>query len=93
MSEIDCSKMSLSYNSDIKPILELYCIDCHGSHKKKGGYNFTQISDLKRAAKSGNLLGSIKWKKGYPKMPRHDNQLDLNTINKIECWVNNGMKE
>lgn len=88
----DCSKISVSYNSNIKPILETYCIRCH-DEDGAAGYNFNRINDLKRAAQAGELIGTIKWKWGFPKMPKNDDQLDINTINTIECWVNNGMKE
>lgn len=88
----DCSTMAPTYSFDIRPVFETFCLNCHGE-EGDGGYSFTRISEIKRAAQSGALLGSIKWQKGYSRMPEHGEQLDANTINKIECWINNGMKE
>lgn len=87
----DCSAVAVTYESDIKAILENNCTGCHGN-RPAGGYNFTSMADIQRAAKNGDLLGTIKWEKGFPKMPARAGQLDQATITKIECWVNNGMK-
>ena len=48
---------------------------------------------MKKAALNGELLGTIKHQKGYPKMPAFKEKLDQASIDKIECWINNGMKE
>jgi hypothetical protein len=90
-SSNNCNTMIVSYEADIKPIIEQNCMNCHG-YGSTGGYNFSIISDLYRAGKSGDLLGTIKWEHGYPRMPAKAEKLDSVTINKIECWVNNGMK-
>jgi mono/diheme cytochrome c family protein len=79
-----------TYESDIKGVIATYCTKCHGE-KAKGGYNFLLLPDLKRAGKNGDLVGVIKWKRGYPKMPAHADKLDDKTIHLIECWVMGGM--
>ncbi len=89
---LDCSSMDVTYNFDIKPVFETFCLNCHGE-EGDGGFNFLKITEIKRAAQSGALLGSIKWHKGFSRMPEHGEQLDAKTINKIECWIKNGMKE
>ena len=86
---LDCSTSTISYAKDIKPIIEQYCVNCHGND---GGYDFTIFTDITKAAKNGDLLGTIKWQNGFPRMPAIGEQLDQNTINKIECWINNGLK-
>ncbi len=90
-SILDCSTSGMTYAS-IKSIFEKNCINCHDSGGP-GGYNFENVLDIKRAAKSGDLLGVIKWQKGYPKMPAKADQLDQTAIDQIECWITNGMKE
>jgi hypothetical protein len=84
--------MTASYAADIQLILEKNCTRCHG-YGGDGGYDFTSLADITRAAKNGDLMGTIKWQHGFPKMPAHAEQLDALTISKIECWVNNGMKQ
>lgn len=88
---IDCSTAEMTFVS-IKPIFEKNCTGCHG-YGGQGGYNFESLAEIKRAAKNGDLLGAIKHARGFPKMPAKAEQLDQASINQIECWINNGMKE
>lgn len=86
-----CGGTSFSFDAHIKPIMEQYCTSCHG-YAGAGGLNFNNKSDVVKAANKGELLGTIKWHKGYPKMPEGGDQLDKASIDKIECWISNGMK-
>ena len=87
----DCSTKNLTYASDIKQIFEQHCTSCHG-YGGRADYNFLTVEDVNRAAKNGELLGTIKWEQGFKKMPAHAEKLDDATIGKIECWISNGMK-
>lgn len=89
---LDCSNKTLSYSADIKPIMEANCTRCHNTNEK-AGFNFFKIESVKKAALNGELLGTIKHQKGFPKMPAFSAKLDQTAIDKIECWINNGMKE
>ena len=64
-----------SYSVAIKPIIDQQCIRCHGEDGR-GGYDLTNMNDIKRAGKNGSLLGTIKWQEGYPKMPARAAQMD-----------------
>lgn len=91
VAKVDCSKTSYTYMTDIKPIMDEKCVQCHNQNLK-AGYNFGEIESVKRAGGNGYLLGTIKHESGYDPMPAHAEQLDQATINKIECWINTGMK-
>jgi cytochrome c553 len=91
-AELNCNDKALSYATDIKPILETNCNRCHNKNEKVE-YNFLKFEEVKLAATKGDLLATIKHEKGYPKMPAYAAQLDQATIDKIECWIKNGMKE
>ncbi|MES2590629.1 MAG: hypothetical protein V4608_02005 [Bacteroidota bacterium] len=88
----DCNGTDFSYKTDIKPIIEASCLNCH-SYNGKGGFDFTILEDVKKAARKGELLGTIKGHKGFPIMPPYEPRLDAASIAKIECWINNGMKD
>ena len=89
---LDCSNKTLTYSTDIKPIIETSCAKCHNTNNK-AGYNFLTLESVKKAAQDGHLLGTIKHEKGYDAMPRMAAKLPQESIDKIECWMNNGMKE
>lgn len=88
---LDCSTSAAKYD-DIKSIIDKNCTSCHG-YGGSGGLNFLSSVDVKRAAIKGELLGTIKHHKGFPRMPANAGQLDQADIDKIECWINNGMKD
>ncbi|MFN4234791.1 MAG: hypothetical protein ACK4IK_08300 [Bacteroidia bacterium] len=93
---IDCSSVNeLSYKNDILPILEPNCASsgCHNDKSRKHNISVLNIEDVKNAATKGELLGTIKHEKGYPKMPMFKPKLKNEDIQKIECWVKNGMKD
>jgi hypothetical protein len=89
---VDCSGTMPIYELDIKPVFEKKCNNCHGK-RAAGGYNFTIMDDINRAATNGELLGTIKWERHYPQMPAQMDKLDDGTIKKIECWILGGMKQ
>lgn len=87
---LNCNGTNFSFIMDIQPIMDQHCISCHGEGGADG-LNFNNKSDLVKAANKGELLGTIKWHSGYPQMPPNGDQLDKATIDKIECWIKNGM--
>ncbi|MBA3707101.1 MAG: hypothetical protein H0W84_14725 [Bacteroidetes bacterium] len=89
---LDCSGKTFTYALDIKPIMEQYCTSCHNKNEK-AGYNLLELEFVKKAATNGYLLGTIKHASGFSPMPEMAPKMDQPTIDKIECWINNGMKE
>ncbi len=62
-----CGSKQVSYKSDIQPILDTNCVDCHGGKKTKGKINLTSydscmgarsITDKGPIVQPGNLAGS-----------------------------------
>ncbi len=93
---LDCNTVKeISYKTDILPILEPNCASsgCHNDKSRKQNISVLNLNDVKKAASNGVLLGTIKHEKGYPKMPLFKPKLKDEEIQKIECWVKNGMKE
>ncbi len=89
---LDCSTSVVTYEA-VKSIIASKCNRCHNYGSTPGGYSLLNIDDVKRAATNGALLGTIKHNSGYFAMPAQASKLDQATINTIECWVKNGMKE
>lgn len=90
-TKINCANVVLTY-ADIKTIIESNCSRCHNTNNK-AGYNFLTIESVKKAAQNGQLLGTIKHESGFSKMPAFSEKLDNASIEKIECWINGGMKD
>lgn len=81
---------AITYAVDIKPVMEKYCVQCHNANQK-AGYNFFELSHVKRAGANGELVGTMRHLDGYDPMPAHADKLDEATLAKVEAWVKGGM--
>ena len=83
---IDCSGVSPSYNSDIKPIINANCLSsgCHNSASGNGDY--TSYIGLNAVASSGALESRIVTNKTMPPT----GPLSLEDRKKIKCWISSG---
>ncbi|MEJ2612008.1 MAG: hypothetical protein P8179_18535 [Candidatus Thiodiazotropha sp.] len=104
-----CSAKStpVSFKSDIKPIIDKYCIECHlpgGDGAKASGFVMQTYDTLMKGTKygpvvvAGNPLSSSFYRlvsgKVDPsiRMPHGKDALSETEIQKIEDWINQGAK-
>jgi hypothetical protein len=104
-----CSAKStpVSFKSDIKPIIDKYCIECHlpgGDGAKASGFVMQTYDTLMKGTKygpvvvAGNPLSSSFYRlvsgKVDPsiRMPHGKDALSETEIQKIENWINQGAK-
>lgn len=88
-----CGDPNVTYAADIKPILDLNCATtCHSAKKHAHGIDLSTYDMVKTAAAEASFMGSIKHEGNYDPMPKNHDKLDEATIQKINCWVENGMK-
>lgn len=83
---------SPTYTADIKQILDVNCGNtCHSEAKKKHGIDLSSYEPSKEAASRNSFMGSIRHEDGFDAMPANHAKLDDATIEKLACWVKNGM--
>ena len=87
----DCDTTNLAY-TDISPIIQSNCLNCHGSSNPANGRELSTYAQLKDALLNTNLLDRINDRNGASVMPVGGKMSDCN-INKIEIWYNNGMPQ
>jgi hypothetical protein len=83
--EADCSGVSVSFASDISPIIQANCTKsgCHGTGSNNGPgelLTFAQVNRAKAEIQSSVSSGA---------MPK-DSRLTSNEKNSILCWIENG---
>lgn len=89
-----CSTVDVSYNLDIKPIIEARCSvpGCHNANSQAAGLDLSTFTGVKAIADNGSFVGRITatgsalMPQGGPPLPRCD-------IDKIEAWVADGALE
>ena len=82
-----------TYTADIKKIFDSNCLPCHSAQKHKHGIDLSAYEPAKAAGANKSLLGSVRHEAGYEAMPMEHEKLDDATIEKISCWIQNGMKQ
>jgi hypothetical protein len=94
-----------SYVRDVKPILQNYCVRCHGPGKTKGAVDVTNIQAMLRGGKRGKvILAPEKPQKSplvltmqgrKPIMPprKQRNRPTEKEIAVIRAWIAGGAKD
>lgn len=83
---LTCDSTKVSYNKDIKAILDENCVSCHEPNNLSGGSDFSTYATSK--AKMASALCNIN-ANGCSVMPTSGKMAD-SLITKIESWTNNG---
>jgi len=92
----DCKTTMLSYKTDILPIFESYCFECHNEEKyasRADGNLMNSYATIKAMLDKGLIVGNIEHEKGFVKMPNRKKKLPDCEIAKIKAWVAEGAKE
>ncbi len=91
----DCSGITPTYTTDIKPILNASCAlsGCHDAFSPNAGYDFSSYNSSSSGSQSGRFLGAIQQKRGYLAMPNGLPKLSDDKIKLLTCWVQNGSPE
>ncbi|MBI2423123.1 MAG: hypothetical protein HYV27_09865 [Candidatus Hydrogenedentes bacterium] len=105
IEEIDMGQAALvSYQDDILPIIEEFCIDCHEAPDADGNYDMTSVANMLKAGEKsgpgilpGNPDGSpvVQYIRGHkrPQMPKGDPVLDPMQLHMIRMWIAAGAKD
>lgn len=89
-TKIVCDTTGITFSSDISPLLDNHCNNCHARGIGLGGVVLEGYSHVKIYADAGSLLGSVEHKPSYFPMPRGTDQLDACSIAVIQAWIIQG---
>lgn len=86
LGNIDCSSISSSYSTAIKPLIDANCTTagCHNAGSTRG--DFTVYSGLKAVADAGTLEEKVINEKSMPP----SGALSVDDRKKIKCWLEAG---
>ena len=85
-----CDTVNMKYATNVVPIIQNNCYNCHGFGAAAGGVQLDSYTRLKAQADNGALIGTITHASGYPAMPQGGAQLSECNINIIKDWINRG---
>jgi cytochrome c553 len=80
-STADC--VSISYKTDIAPMMSANCISCHNANQASAGINLSTYANVAKYASS-----SLNAMNNGPMPPA--GKLPSGTIQKLNCWISQG---
>lgn len=90
-----CDTTSVSFATDVLPILDASCNICHSIENSAsigGGYIFENYDELTASTNGETLIDVIDWLPGGPSdMPKSGSQLPSCERSVIRAWVNQGL--
>ena len=85
----NCDTLTVSFGGFIMPLINKYCVGCHGTINPGAGIQLMNYSQIQNVAVSGRLYGAVAGLSGYAAMPQ-GSHLDACTINRIRSWIKAG---
>jgi len=89
----------LTFESDILPILNAHCLQCHGGVHQKNELDLRTLAAVMKGGKSGTAVvpgkvdESLLWKKiAKDEMPKTDNKVSEANKKLIRSWIEAGAK-
>jgi cytochrome c5 len=77
---------SISYVTDIEPLVKMECLSCHKAPSNSGGINLETYAQVKKYVDNGKFYGSISGATGYVKMPPSGLMANAVLIN-VKSWI------
>jgi hypothetical protein len=87
-----CLTHQVSYQQDIRQILERSCLSCHNNDNAalNGNIKLETYPDVKRYVEDGSFLGTVRRDAGFIPMPQDAQRISQCEISKIEAWIDAG---
>jgi hypothetical protein len=85
-----CDTLNMSFKTDVYPVISASCVGCHGNLVANDYTNLEGYENIKKDHVA--MMKVIEHKPGVPPMPQGSAKLSDCTINKINAWINQGMK-
>jgi hypothetical protein len=85
-----CDSTNVTYTLSIQPILQAWCVGCHGGSTPANGLSLDTYDNAKACAQGGRLMGAIRHDPGYKYMPNGGAMLSPCEIALFQKWINLG---
>ncbi|HFB99852.1 MAG TPA: hypothetical protein ENJ53_03510 [Phaeodactylibacter sp.] len=90
-SGVPCEFTSVSFATDILPILDVQCNGaCHNANDHLGNVILAQYNNVIPYVNNGKLLNSVNHSSGASAMPPGGQKIPSCEIDKLQAWVDDG---
>ncbi|SFE08951.1 hypothetical protein [Flavobacterium phragmitis] len=84
---------AVTYNKDVKSIIDANCISCHSSGRSAAFRPLTTFAQVKAAVENAGLLGRIQLQNGQQGLMPQGGRMAQGNIDLIVKWNTDGLKE
>jgi cytochrome c553 len=84
---VACDSSQFTFAANIKPMMQTYCVGCHGGTAPSGGINLSEYGGVRQQAISGRLYNSVIQAPGYSAMPKSAGKLSDCQIAQLRKWI------
>jgi hypothetical protein len=81
-----CDTANMSFKTDVYPVISASCVGCHSN----SGFSLEGYDNVKK--NSVRMMKAIEHQSGAPAMPQGGSKLPDCTINKLNAWISQGLK-
>jgi len=78
------------FTTDVLPLLEKKCNNCHSGSFPSGGIKLNSFAEVMKYVNNGSLMGSIKHASGYSAMPKNAGKMPACEVANIQKWIDSG---
>jgi cytochrome c553 len=82
-----CDSNSFKFAANIDPIMQKYCVGCHGGTAPSASINLSAYGGVRQQALNGRLYGAVTHSPGYSAMPKNAPKLSDCQIAQIRKWI------
>ncbi|MEQ1554983.1 MAG: hypothetical protein ABL929_12430, partial [Ferruginibacter sp.] len=83
----NCDSSQFKFAANITPLLNTYCVGCHGGTSPSANINLSIYNGVKQQAVNGRLVGAITHAPGFSPMPQAISKLSDCQIAQVKKWV------
>lgn len=91
--QADCNPSDASYAANLAPIIELYCVGCHGGSNPSDGLSMENINEVRAAVNEGEFINALNGANGIELMPPNSTGLPDCYKEQFQNWINAGMPD
>jgi cytochrome c553 len=82
-----CDSTAFKFAANIDPIMQKYCVGCHGGSSPSASINLSAYGGVRAQALNGRLYGAVTHSAGYSAMPKNSPKLSDCQIAQIRKWI------
>ena len=84
---VPCQPERIAFGADIFPLLQDYCVGCHGDNRADGGVRLTSHAEVLRYVEDGSIIGTMEHAVSFSPMPPEAVRVPICRVEQVKNWI------